>query len=275
MPELPEVETVTRGLKPLVIGTIIKSVVIRNHSLRYPIVNNLPELIEGQEIIDISRRGKYIIMQLRTGNLIIHLGMTGTLRILDVNTTITKHDHIDMLLENNTSSVLLRYNDARRFGSISFSFNNPFEHKLIKNIGIEPLDNEFTAMYLKNQAKNKNVNIKTFIMNGQVVAGVGNIYATESLFMARIHPLAKASSLSLEQFAALVKEIKDILLLAIEAGGTTLKDYRNSEGKPGYFSQNLKVYGRAKLPCVSCQTSLTLITIGQRSTVFCPECQKQ
>lgn len=205
-----------------------------------------------------------------TGTLIIHLGMSGSLRILDFQTPVTVHDHVDIVFSDNRC---LRYNDPRRFGAVLWTDKNPLKHSLLRTMGIEPLDMHFTGQYLMKACQNRRATIKTLIMNSQIVTGVGNIYAAEALFLALIHPATPAGVLSEQQYTQLVSAIKQILKSAIAAGGTTLKDFINSDGKPGYFAQRLHVYGRANQPCTRCSKPLQLMQLGQRSTVFCSHCQ--
>lgn len=270
MPELPEVETIMRGLTPHLEQAVINDIVIRQPQLRWPIPSSLKEQIAQQKITKLSRRGKYLLLHTTAGTLIMHMGMSGSLRVLTNTTPPTRHDHVDILF--GTSSVL-RYNDPRRFGAILWTQDDPFKHRLLQSLGIEPLDTNFTGEYLKNQAARHRIAIKSFIMNSHIVTGVGNIYAAEALFLARIHPTTPAETLTLAQCNQLVEAIKTILHSAIQQGGTTIKDFINSEGKPGYFTQQLNVYGRSGLPCTACNTPLQSIQLGQRNTVFCNGCQ--
>ncbi len=270
MPELPEVETIMRGLIPHLNGAIIQEIIIRQFQLRWPISPHLNTYLKQQKIIGVSRRGKYLLIQVAQGTLIIHLGMSGSLRILNHNTPIARHDHVDIIFSDHK---LLRYNDPRRFGAILWAEGNPLNYPLLNSLGLEPFDSNFTGFYLKQAALNRHVSIKPFIMNSKIVVGIGNIYAAEALFLARIHPVTPAYLLTQTQCDQLVESIKQILKSAILQGGTTLKDFVNSEGKPGYFSQKLHVYGRARLPCTACGSPLQSIQLGQRSTVFCAHCQ--
>jgi formamidopyrimidine-DNA glycosylase len=270
MPELPEVETVMRGLVPHLERTMIEDVVVRCSQLRWPIPRNLKNSLSHQKVETLSRRGKYLLIHVTTGTLIVHLGMSGSLRLLNQMTPPTSHDHMDLIFSNR---IILRYNDPRRFGAILWTQENPLQHVLLTSMGIEPLDVHFTGEYLKRLTLKRKTPIKSFIMNSKVVAGVGNIYAAEALFLAKINPTTPTHSLSTQQCNRLVESIKTILTCAISNGGTTLKDFVNSEGKPGYFSQKLHVYGRSGLPCMVCNTSLQSIHVGQRSTVFCGKCQ--
>lgn len=270
MPELPEVETIMQGLIPHIEGSTILEVIIRQAQLRWPVPLNLNEHLNQQKITSLSRRGKYLLIQLTKSTLIIHLGMSGSLRIQHQDTPPTRHDHLDIIL---TDNKLLRYNDPRRFGAILMTDDNPHAHTLLKSLGVEPLDKHFNGAYLKKAALKRRVAIKPFIMNSKIVTGIGNIYAAEALFLAKIHPLTEARLLTQKQCDQLADSIKSILQAAISQGGTTLKDFVNSDGKPGYFAQKLHVYGRAKLPCTRCGSPLQSLQLGQRSTVFCQQCQ--
>ena len=270
MPELPEVETIMRGLLHQIVGSVIQDVIIRRPQLRWPIPADLKQCLMYQEIKQLSRRGIYLLIHLSTGTLIIHLGMSGSLRIFDLQTPPTLHDHVDIVFSD---SRCLRYNDPRRFGAVLWTNKNPLTHPLLRMMGVEPLDIHFTGQYLMNACQNRRATIKTMIMNSQIVTGVGNIYAAEALFLAHIHPATPAGLLSEQQCIQLVNAIKQILNSAIAQGGTTLKDFMNSEGKPGYFAQRLHVYGRPNQPCTRCGKPLQLMQLGQRSTVFCSYCQ--
>lgn len=269
MPELPEVETVLQGLIPWIKHATIKKMVVRQKKLRWPISDNVNFYVKNNQIINISRRAKYLLIHLKTGTLIIHLGMSGSLKILQTGQPPGKHDHVDIIFSN---ALILRYNDPRRFGAILWT-EDWENHPLLKSLGPEPLDDRFNAHYLKRMGQTRRVVIKQLIMNGKIVVGIGNIYAAEALFLAKIHPLTSANELTDPQYESLVDAIKTVLQAAIQQGGTTLKDFVNTEGKPGYFAQKLHVYGRAGLPCTRCHTPLESLKTGQRSTVFCPVCQ--
>lgn len=269
MPELPEVETVCRGLAPHVINKTIQHIIVRKRQLRWKIPEELDTLLIGQSIQQLYRRAKYLLFILDTHTLCVHLGMSGRLCIYTEDSNLQRHDHVDIILSDN---LILRYNDPRRFGSI-FHFSTHDSHPLLNQLGLEPLSELFTADYLYSYSRNKKTPIKSFIMNSKVVVGVGNIYASEALFMSNIHPTKSASELTIAETEKLVESIKNILFLAIQQGGTTLKDFVNSNGKPGYFSQQLLVYGRRNLPCFQCNTTLKHMMINQRSTVFCDICQ--
>ena len=271
MPELPEVETSRRGIEPHLLNKKIKNVTIRQHKLRWPIPKNLPELAEGKKILAVCRRAKYIYLKLDNGNIIIHLGMSGSLRICTSKTPIEKHDHIDMGVSGNK---ILRLRDPRKFGCVLWTDDDINEHKLIKSLGPEPLDDIFTAEYLHNKAKKRTCSIKSFIMNSHMVVGVGNIYASEALFKAGISPKRKAGSVSLTRLTKLVATIKKTLRDSIKQGGTTLKDFTGEDGQPGYFAQKLLVYGKAGDDCSVCAKPIKQITQQARSTFYCSHCQR-
>jgi len=270
MPELPEVETSRRGIEPYLLNKTIKNVTIRQHKLRWPIPKNLPALTEGQKVQAVNRRAKYIVLKLDNGSIIIHLGMSGSLRICTNKTPIEKHDHIDIGV---TGGKILRLRDPRKFGCVLWTADNINEHKLIVKLGPEPLDDIFTAEYLHKKANKRSCSIKSFIMNSHMVVGVGNIYASESLFKAGINPKRKAGSVSLIRFKKLVDAIKVTLRDSIEQGGTTLKDFTGGDGQPGYFAQKLLVYGRAGEPCTVCSKPIKKIMQQARSTFYCSQCQ--
>lgn len=269
MPELPEVETTKRGILPYLKGQTIKQIVVRQPKLRWPISEAIFNA-HGQEILDVKRRAKYLLLQLPNNWIIIHLGMSGSLRVLLNPQQAAKHDHVDLTLEN---GVILRYTDPRRFGSWLWAKNLDHVTQLL-HLGPEPLSDELTAKYLFSKAQNRHVPIKTFIMDNHIAVGVGNIYASESLFMAKINPNRKVNTLSLFEFEQLVIAIKHVLSKSIEQGGTTLKDFLQSDGKPGYFAQKLQVYGRDGEKCYLCQTEIKSQKIGQRNTFYCEICQK-
>ncbi|MDF2690189.1 MAG: DNA-formamidopyrimidine glycosylase [Gammaproteobacteria bacterium] len=271
MPELPEVETVRRTLLASCEGQEVKKVILRRPDLRWPIPANLPQLIEGQHILSIKRRAKYLLFEFAHGNLMIHLGMSGVLKLVEANTPVGKHDHFDLLLNSN---LCLRLNDTRRFGAVLWSeLEN--SHPLLANLGPEPLSEEFNADLLYRLSRTRQTAIKLLIMDSHIVVGVGNIYANEALFHAKIDPATPASQLSKAQCEKLSDAIKQVLNRAIEQGGTTLKDYRDGKGKPGYFQQELFVYGRGGKPCLICRSMLLETRLGQRTTVYCQQCQVQ
>ena len=274
MPELPEVETTKKGIQPYLANTTITGVIIRQFSLRWPIANELADVLTNQIINRVSRRAKYLLIEFDKGILMIHLGMSGSLRILDKleQGILGKHDHIDIELSN---GYILRYNDPRRFGSVLWTSDPISQHKLIAHLGPEPLLKEFNAEYLQRQAQLKRCSVKTLIMNGKVVVGVGNIYANESLFLANIHPRTPAQSMSISQSVKLTEQIKSVLERAIKSGGTTLKDFTNSDGKPGYFAQHLNIYGRKGEDCFICKSRIQHYKESQRATYYCPLCQPE
>lgn len=271
MPELPEVETACRGIKPYIEGEMIQKIIIRNKNMRWPIPDVLKTKAVGQCVRQVLRRAKYILLQLDQGTIIIHLGMSGVLKVVNDKVALLKHDHLDIVLANH---FCLRLNDPRRFGCVLWTSENPYEHRLLKYLAPEPLHAQFNACYLYNKLANRKASIKNVIMENKTVVGVGNIYASESLFLSQINPMLPANKLSKLQVEILVKSIKKVLKAAIKAGGTTLKDFTGADGKPGYFAQNLRVYNRKSKPCVSCQTLIERVMMSQRATYFCPICQQ-
>ncbi len=270
MPELPEVETTLRGIEPHLLNQRVTRVIVRDPRLRWPVPAEVSKA-EGQQFISLQRRGKYLLLKLQQGGLIIHLGMSGSLRILQQASPPEKHDHVDVELDN---GVCLRFNDPRRFGAFLWVDGEMESHELLSSLGPEPLSDEFTADYLYKQSRDRKVAIKNFIMNGHVVVGVGNIYASESLFMAGIHPQRAAGRVSRQRYEGLVAAIRDVLDRAIKQGGTTLRDFVNSDGAPGYFAQELLVYNRAGSDCFQCGAPIRQKVIGQRSSYYCPACQR-
>jgi formamidopyrimidine-DNA glycosylase len=279
MPELPEVETTRRGLAPHLEGAFITGVVIRHPRLRWPIPDILPERLSGTCIISLKRRGKYLLFNIGpqaddnrpTGTLILHLGMSGSLRILPVCTKPQKHDHFDLLLNNHQ---LMRLRDPRRFGAVLWHEGGLTQHPLLAKLGPEPLETDFKAAYLYRVTRSRTVSIKQIIMDSTVVVGVGNIYASEALFRAGIQPQLPAGKLSLARCAKLVVAIYSILSEAINAGGSTLRDFVNASGNPGYFQQEHSVYNRTGAPCRICSMPIKQIKQGQRSSFYCEHCQK-
>ena len=269
MPELPEVETTRRGLTHHLEGAAVVEIVIRNPRLRWPIPLHMPMC--GQTILTLRRRAKYLLLDFANGTLILHLGMSGSLRILPCGTPAEKHDHFDLVLGN---GKLMRLRDPRRFGAILWHEGDANTHPLLAKLGPEPLDDDFNVHYLYKRTRNRNVAIKQFIMDSGVVVGVGNIYASEALFRAGIAPQQKAGELSLARCAKLVETIRETLSAAILAGGSTLRDFVNVTGNPGYFQQQLWVYGRAGEPCRHCGIPVRQIKQGQRSSFYCDHCQR-
>ena len=269
MPELPEVEVSRLGITLWMEGVIVEKVVIRYPRLRWPIPSEI-HLLEGQPLHSIERRAKYLLLRSTLGTAILHLGMSGHLRILPIGTPVERHDHVDLELAN---GKLLRFHDPRRFGALLWTTDDPHQHPLLKNLGPEPLTDAFTADYLWQCSRKPRSAIKPWLMDNHVVVGVGNIYANESLFMAHIHPKRAVNSLTIEESQALVAAVKQVLARAITQGGTTLRDFMRIDGKSGYFVQELLVYGRAGLACQVCAHPLEELRLGQRSSVFCPICQ--
>lgn len=271
MPELPEVETTLRGIAPHIVGKIVQAVVIRQHKLRWPIPPTVKRLLPGQRIDQVTRRGKYLLLHTAAGTLILHLGMSGSLRITRQRDAVEKHDHVDIVFDEN---CILRLRDPRRFGAVLWTSRSPHSHKLIRSLGPEPLSDEFNAATLFQQSRKRKIAIKPFIMDSKIVVGVGNIYANEALFQAGIRPTTPAGRVSLARYQRLLVAIKAVLSAAIKSGGTTLRDFTNGEGKPGYFQQKLQVYGRAGENCTNCGTHIKLIQQAQRATYYCPHCQR-
>jgi len=271
MPELPEVEVTRLGLKSLLMLSV-KEVVIRNYSLRWPIDLSLPRVLKNQILLDLHRRGKYILARFSDGTLIFHLGMSGRLFIVSNNKALNKHDHVDIIFKKD--NLILRYRDPRRFGSILWTKEDPYNHKLIKNLGLEPLNNEFNTEYLYQKLKNKSQCIKNSIMDSHLVVGVGNIYASESLYNAGIRPNRVSKKVSKKEVFALVKSIKSVIKNAIARGGSSINDFFDVNGENGYFQNEHKVYGRENKPCFQCQFPITQLKLGQRSSFFCKKCQK-
>lgn len=275
MPELPEVETTLRGIAPHLQGRSIQHVTLRNTRLRWPVDESLPELLQGATIVHLQRRAKYLLLRCESehlqGHLLIHLGMSGSLRVVPSDTPPKKHDHVDIGLD---SGQCLRYHDPRRFGCILWTDEALDGHDLLAHLGPEPLSDAFHANYLNATARNRKTAVKAFLMDSRVVVGVGNIYANESLFKAGIHPRRAAGNISKARYETLVEIVKATLREAIEQGGTTLRDFVNADGKPGYFAQSLNVYGRAGEPCPTCGAPIKHDVIGQRATYYCACCQR-
>lgn len=270
MPELPEVETTLRGIYPKANKQIIKQLIIRNGSLRWPVDTNLTKLLPGLVIQQISRRAKYLLLKTEKGHIIIHLGMSGVLRILPQDTKVQKHDHIDLILDN---GFLLRYNDPRRFGCFLWTEQPIEEHRLLRHLAPEPLTDSFNTRYLFEKCNSRKVPIKTLLMDNKAVVGVGNIYANEALFATKISPIRAANEITMPEAKQLCANIKSILAKAIEQGGTTLKDFLSPDGKPGYFVQQLAVYDRDGMPCHKCKEPIVKITQAQRASFYCQSCQ--
>ena len=269
MPELPEVETTRKGLEPLITNQKILAVHIYKKKLRWEIPSLLKKTLENQTIKKISRRAKYLLIHFDNGKLVIHLGMSGSISVVNSYVPLKKHEHFELALDNGTS---FRFHDPRRFGSILWQKPNEIL-SLLKNLGPEPLSYEFDNDSLFSSANGKSKNIKSFIMDSNVVVGVGNIYASESLFLSGISPKREAGKTSKKRFKVLTNSIKNVLTDAINNGGTTLNDFSNVDGNPGYFSQVLNVYGRENMPCRRCNGKIKRIIQNQRATYYCPRCQ--
>jgi formamidopyrimidine-DNA glycosylase len=269
MPELPEVETTRRGIAPHLVGEVATGAIIRQRRLRWP-VPDLTRLLTGQRLEALERRAKYLLFRFANGTLIVHLGMSGSLRVLDVGRVPRAHDHVDLLFADRC----LRLHDPRRFGAVLWTSGDPLAHPRLRDLGPEPLSDEFDGAYLHQAARGRRVAIKNLLMDGRVVVGVGNIYASESLFHAGIHPARASERVSRARLEHLSDEVKTVLDRAIERGGTTLRDFVNESGEPGYFAQELFVYGRAGEPCRHCTTRIKTRRIGQRASAYCPSCQR-
>jgi formamidopyrimidine-DNA glycosylase len=270
MPELPEVETTRRGVEPHCLNRTVEQVNVRDARLRWPVPDTLPAVLRGQVITAVERRGKYLLFRTPIGSLLVHLGMSGSLRVVAPADTPGRHDHIDLLLDG---GACLRYHDPRRFGC--FLWQPPGEvHSLLSHLGPEPLSGDFDGQLLHRLSRGRKGPVKNFIMDGKVVVGVGNIYANEALFLSGIHPARAAGRISLARYRRLSDNIKRVLTSAIDQGGTTLRDFVGGDGKPGYFAQQLHVYGRSGQPCGACGGELRELRLGQRSSVYCVTCQR-
>lgn len=281
MPELPEVEVTRRGIAPHLVGHRIAGVAVRYPKLRWPIPEGLNKKLQGRLIVSVSRRAKYLLLDCEVGTLILHLGMSGSLRLLPIDAHKAddsikfvdppgKHDHFDLFIENQT---ILRFRDPRRFGAVLWQPGSIKQHPLLIHLGPEPLSRDFCATRLYDISRGRKSNIKALLMNNQVVVGVGNIYANEALFHARINPRTAAGRIGLSRYEILVQHLKSVLEKAIEAGGSSLRDFVKSDGNPGYFQQQYWVYGRAGMPCRNCNTTIKQIKQNQRSSFYCPVCQ--
>ncbi|HHZ9312296.1 bifunctional DNA-formamidopyrimidine glycosylase/DNA-(apurinic or apyrimidinic site) lyase [Pseudomonas aeruginosa] len=270
MPELPEVETTRRGIAPYLEGQRVERVIVRERRLRWPIPEDLDVRLSGQRIVSVERRAKYLLLGAEAGTLISHLGMSGSLRLVESGTPASRHEHVDIEL---ASGMALRYTDPRRFGAMLWSLA-PLEHELLRNLGPEPLTDAFAGQRLFELSRGRSMAVKPFIMDNAVVVGVGNIYASEALFAAGIDPRKPAGSISKARYLRLAEEIKRILAIAIERGGTTLRDFVGGDGQPGYFQQELFVYGRGGEFCKVCGSTLRETRLGQRASVYCPRCQR-
>ncbi|MDH5544259.1 MAG: bifunctional DNA-formamidopyrimidine glycosylase/DNA-(apurinic or apyrimidinic site) lyase [Gammaproteobacteria bacterium] len=270
MPELPEVETTVRGIAPHISNQRISDVVVRQTKLRYPVPDILHTTLRRQILTSVSRRAKYLLLHFENGTMIIHLGMSGSLRILTSDQGPGKHDHVDLIFEN---GKILRYRDPRRFGMIDWTDQSPESYHLLSKLGPEPFDVDFNGGYLFQLSRKRSIPVKQLVMDNHVVVGVGNIYASESLFLSGIRPGRRANRVTQTEFDTLARNIVQVLQQAITQGGTTLKDFTNSDGRPGYFAQSLNVYGRAGEPCTTCGSEIKSKTIAQRNSFYCPRCQ--
>lgn len=270
MPELPEVETTRRGLAPLLLDRTITAVVLRRATLRWPIPPEIPALLPGRAILGLRRRAKYLLLDLAPGSALLHLGMSGSLRIVDRREPVEAHDHVDLVLDDGRA---LRFTDPRRFGCLLWQPEGDL-HPLLRHLGPEPLDPAFTGDHLHARAQGRSAPLKTFLMDQRTVVGVGNIYAAESLFRAGLAPERAAGGVPRARYRRLAEAVKEVLAEAIEAGGTTLRDFQGPDGRPGYFAQDLRVYGRAGAPCPACGKPLRGSRLGARATVWCPRCQR-
>lgn len=272
MPELPEVETIRRGVTPHVVDRRISGVRVREARMRWPVPADLAERVQGRQIVGTDRRGKYLLLNLDSGDrLLIHLGMSGRLFVLAQGYPLIKHDHVDIELDD---GQLLRFHDPRRFGAVLLWSRDEETHPLLAGMGPEPFSDAFDGDYLHRLSRGRSAPVKSFVMDGRIVVGAGNIYAAESLFRAGIRPTRAAGDVSLARYRVLAQKIRDVLAEAITQGGTTLRDFAGADGASGYFQQDLYVYGREQLPCRTCQTMIQRLIIGQRSSFFCPSCQR-
>jgi len=271
MPELPEVETTRRGIAPLLIGHTVAGVELRTPKLRWPLDPGLAEQLKTRQVLGVRRRAKYLLLEFENGCLLLHLGMSGSLRVIPSQMPAGPHDHVDIRFVGDQS---LRLTDPRKFGAVLWVGDKPEEHPLLRSLGPEPLDKAMNGGYLFRCSRQRRLAVKAFIMDQKVVVGIGNIYASEALFRAGVRPDRPAGKIGAARFGRLADEIKAVLKEAIAAGGTTLQDFQQADGRPGYFRQKLKVYGRGGEPCPVCGGDILVKTIGQRSTFFCRFCQR-
>jgi len=271
MPELPEVETTRRGLLPHVVGHTVNDVVVRNPNLRWPVPGDLRRRLRGEKVLAVRRRGKYLLFDFPKGHLLVHLGMSGRLSLVRDDAPVERHDHFDLQFGAHRA---LRLTDPRRFGAVLWLPDPAEKHTLLSGLGVEPLERGFTGLALQERARGRSVAVKQFLMNGRIVTGVGNIYANEALFGAGIHPLRSVSRISRGRWDRLAESVRATLNRAIDAGGTTLRDFAGADGQLGHFQLQCAVYGREGKPCPRCGAKIRAIRQGQRSTFFCPRCQK-
>ena len=270
MPELPEVETTVRGIRPLITGKRIGAVVVRRYKLRWPIPRQLGRVLPGQRVLRIDRRAKYILLQLETGTLIMHLGMSGSILVVRSSETPGPYDHFELVTKDR---LCLRLRDPRRFGSVLWTQAPAAEHPLLVDLGPEPFDSQFSGQYLFGITRQRRAPIKNLLMDSRIVAGIGNIYANEALFLSGIHPRRAGGRISLSRYDRLADCVRQVLARAIDAGGTTLQDFFSADGTPGYFRLSLHVYGRENKPCNRCGKPVRKLVIGQRATYYCTSCQ--
>jgi formamidopyrimidine-DNA glycosylase len=270
MPELPEVEITRRGIEPFVVGRTITGVAVRNPNLRWRVPRNLAHMVVGQRVRRVERRGKYLLLECATGCLILHLGMSGSLRVIDPRVPAQAHDHVDLLF----GDTALRLRDPRRFGALLWQRGDVRRHRLLAGLGVEPLSDDFSGQYLYAATRRRQAGIKQVLMNANIVVGIGNIYANESLFRAGVHPRRRAGRLTRAQCERLVQSVRDTLRDALAAGGSSLRDFVHSDGASGYFQQSYYVYDRAGLPCRVCGSAIRIARLGSRSSYFCTGCQK-
>ena len=271
MPELPEVETARWGIAPHLVGRRVRRLAVREWRLRWPVSRRLPAILRGRAIEAVDRRGKYLLIRAGGGTLLWHLGMSGSLRVLRDPPPPGPHDHVDLVL---SGGAALRFRDPRRFGSLHWTAGDPLRHRLLAGLGPEPLDGDFGGDWLHARSRGRRAAVKAFLMDSRVVAGVGNIYASEALFEAGVAPSRPAGRISRARYRRLAAAVRAVLARAIEAGGTTLRDFTEADGNPGYFARELRVYGRAGAPCVRCGEPVRARVLGQRSSFYCPRCQR-
>lgn len=271
MPELPEVETTRRGLVPHLVGRRLHGAVVRNPNLRWPVTRGLSRYLQDEQVVALRRRGKYLLVDCRKGHLLVHLGMSGRLTIVAADEPPRVHDHVDVCLEGHQA---LRLTDPRRFGAMLWLESPAEHHALLRGLGMEPLESGFTGTALQALSRGRRIAVKQFLMNGRVVTGVGNIYASEALFHAGIHPLRSVGRISAARWERLAGSVRETLERALAAGGTTLRDFASADGHPGFFQDQCAVYGREGKPCRNCGAPIRVVRQGQRSTFFCPRCQR-
>ncbi len=271
MPELPEVETTRRGIEPWLLGHHIVEVVVREPQLRWPVPCDLDQRLRGARILSVRRRAKYLILDATAGAVLLHLGMSGSLRVVDASVPAQRHDHVDLRLDTGKA---LRLRDPRRFGAVLWGGDEPESHPLLRDLGPEPFDPSFDGSWLYQRARRRRIPVKAFLMDARVVVGIGNIYANEALWLARIDPRRPIGRIAPARYDRLADAIRQVLAEAIDAGGTTLRDFVREDGRPGYFGRVLRVYGRANAPCPRCGNPIRQTRVGQRSTFWCPRCQR-